>query len=56
MCLAMKETECLAMQPEESPDRPKLLVCHDYKGGFVEESWPEVSCTNSNGNDVGMQS
>lgn len=55
-CLAMNEMECIAMQPEESPDRPKLLVCHDYKGGFMEESWPEVSCTASMTDDADMQS
>ncbi len=24
---------------DEPAGRPKLLVCHDYKGGYIEESW-----------------
>lgn len=29
------------IQPEEPAGRPKLLVCHDYQGGYVEDSWPK---------------
>jgi hypothetical protein len=45
MCSMVHDMYMLDMQPKDSPGRPKLLVCHDYKGGFVEGSWPKVRCT-----------
>ena len=53
-CLTAARTLFVWMQPTDPPDRPKLLVCHDYAGGYIEHSWPEVRCTNAGKRQRGM--